>query len=64
MWELIVYLTGFFVVFWIATRDGDDFFDVMLISTFWPSVVLLLIFAALLGGLYRLKKSIGKDGAE
>lgn len=56
-----VYLVGFFITFYITTRQGDEFGEVVFFSIIWPVLVSLFPVVALFEGFHKLYEKIKGD---
>ncbi|HIF6594387.1 hypothetical protein D3I93_02230 [Serratia marcescens] len=63
IWHIIatVYLVGFFITFYITTRQGDEFGEVVFFSITWPILFSLLPVVALFEGFHKLYEKIKGD---
>lgn len=56
-----IYLIGFFVVFFMSTRSGDELGEVMLFSIIWPIIAALLPVVAVCYGILCIYEKIKGD---
>lgn len=56
-----VYLVGFFITFYITTRQGDEFGEVVFFSIIWPVLVSLFPIMVLFEGFHKLYEKIKGD---
>ncbi|ENG6107635.1 hypothetical protein ACAY19_002306 [Serratia liquefaciens] len=59
---MAIYLIGFFAMFFISTRNGDEFVEVILFSIMWPFIVASIPVIAVGLGLSWLYVKIKGDG--